>query len=224
MERYARNGILSALEQERLFHSNVLIVGSGGLGGYILEMLVRIGVGQITLVDGDVFEESNLNRQILSTTAELGTSKVEAGRARAYAIDPRITVKALKMRVTAENAYELVSGHDLVFDALDSISDRLILFSACRKNNVPMVHGAIAGWMGQVAFIGPEDETLARIYPTDAHKGIETMTGNPSFTPALVAALQVAEGIKYLTGKGELLQNTLMTIDLLTHTYHQISL
>jgi molybdopterin/thiamine biosynthesis adenylyltransferase len=224
MERYARNGILSAQEQERLFHSTVLIVGSGGLGGYILEMLVRIGIGHITLVDGDVFEESNLNRQLLATAQNLGTPKVNAGRERAQTIDPRIRVKTLQVKVTADNAFDLVSGHDIVFDALDSIGDRRILLEACQRNKIPMVHGAIAGWMGQVSFIAPGDDTLSQIYPKDAKKGYETLTGNPSFTPALVAGLQVAEGIKYLTGKGDLVRNALLSIDLLTHTYQVISL
>lgn len=224
MERYARNGILTREHQNLLWQSKVLIVGAGGLGGYILEMLVRIGIGHITLVDGDAFEASNLNRQILSTEADLGQSKVDIGRLRALSIDPSCQIKTLKVRLVEENAASLVANHDLVFDALDSIGDRRILGEACAKNTIPMVHGAIAGWMGQVAFIAPGDDTLSVLYPTEDHKGNETLTGNPSFTPALVASLQVAEGIKYLTGQGELLKNQLLIIDLLCHSYHVISL
>ncbi len=224
MERYARNCILTSAEQSDLLKKRVLIVGAGGLGGYILEMLVRIGIGEITLIDADVFEESNLNRQILSDINNIGEYKAAMGKNRAISINPEIKINEKIEKLTIENADEIVFGHDLVFDALDSIGDRMVLRQAAKKAGIPLVHGAIAGWLGQVTFVMPEDNTLEKIYPTNHNKGIEVQTGNPSFTPAVVAGFQVAEGIKYLTGKDGLLRNSLLTLDLLNHNYQIIEL
>lgn len=224
MERYARNGILTDQEQAQLWTKKILIVGSGGLGGYIFEMLTRVGIGSISVVDGDVFEGSNLNRQLLSTADNIGESKARAAVLRGKAINPAVHVGAVARNLTADNASELVEGHDLVFDALDSVPDRFVLFEACKLHRVPMVHGAIAGWLGQVAFIKPEDQTLHLIYPTHETKGNEVITGNPSFTPAVVAGIQVAEGIKFLTHKETLADRQILSIDLLTHQYAIVDL
>ncbi|QXE21102.1 HesA/MoeB/ThiF family protein [Clostridium sp. 001] len=227
MERYVRNmKTLSKEENDSLKKFKVCVVGCGGIGGYVIEMLGRIGIGNITAVDGDVFEESNLNRQILSSTDIIGFSKAQEAKARMEKVNPLIEVKALEKMLTEDNACSILSNHDVVVDALDSIPARLLLQRSCKKLNIPMVYGAIAGWYAQITTILPGDDTLNKIYNVDKQtsKGIEKEMGNPSFIPALAASIEVSEVIKLLLGRGELLRKKMAFIDLLSTEYDIIPL
>jgi molybdopterin-synthase adenylyltransferase len=222
MERYSRNmKTLSKEENDGLKEFKVCVVGCGGLGGYVIEMLGRIGVGSITAVDGDVFEESNLNRQILSSSESLGLSKALVAKLRMEKVNPLINVEPVQAMLTEENSLDILKNHHVVVDALDSIPTRLMLQDSCKKLNIPMIHGAIAGWYGQVTTIFPGDDTLNKIYNKGKSeaKGIEKEMGNPSFTPALTASIEVSEAIKLLLGRGELLRKKILFIDLLSSEY-----
>jgi len=212
---------LSKEENDRLKEFKVCVVGCGGLGGYVIEMLGRIGVGSITAVDGDVFVESNLNRQILSSTETLGLGKALMAKLRMEKVNPLIEVEIVPEMLTGENSLDILKDHHVVVDALDSIPARLVLQDSCKKLNIPMVHGAIAGWYGQVTTILPGDDTLDKIYNKDREdsKGIEKEMGNPSFTPALTASIEVSEVIKLLIGRGELLRKKVLFIDILSNEY-----
>lgn len=224
--RYQRNRkSLSAADQLTLFRSRVAVIGCGGLGGYVLEELARIGVGTIIAVDPDVFEEHNLNRQLYSTPANLGSSKVQAAAARIRDVNPAVTLVPLQVPFSPENGAELLDGCRVVVDALDSISTRLKLADVCSYLNIPLVHGAIAGWYGHITTQLPGDTSLETIYPTrSAPKGVEQTLGNPSFTPAVVASLQVAEVCKLLLGRGASLRGRQLQIDLLSMEMNLISL
>lgn len=220
IRRYERNmKLMSKEENESLRSKRVCVVGCGGLGGYIIEMLARLGVGWITAIDGDVFDETNLNRQLLSRENLLGNSKADAAKARILEVNSEVFVDSKSEFLKADNALELVERHDVVIDALDNISSRRILETACERAGLPLVHGAIAGWYGQVTTIMPGMPIFGKIYPETAEKGIETELGNPSFTPALVASIQVSEALKLLLGKYEVLSGKLLTINLLDHEY-----
>ncbi len=220
MERYIRNEkMLSPEENKSLRKFRVVVVGCGGLGGYIIEMLARLGVGHITAIDGDVFEESNLNRQLLSNPGNLGTPKAAEAKRRVELINPDVEVEAKQVFLNEENALALLKGHDVICDALDNISSRKIVEDAAEKVNTPMVFGAIAGWYAQVCTIMPGDRMLKKLYAEDINKGAETLLGNPSFTPALAASFQVAETLKVLLKKNNILQNKLLLIDTLHHDY-----
>ena len=220
MDRYLKNkNLLSAEENQRLKTFKVCVVGCGGLGGYLIEMLGRLGIGMITAIDGDVFDVSNLNRQLLSDESLIGKGKAEAAVQRMARVNSEIRVVGQNCFLTDDNCDDLISGHDLIFDALDNMKTRRILEAHCTTCNIPLIHGAIAGWYAQVCTIMPGDGIFDKIYPADMEKGIETELGNPSFTPALAASIQVSEGIKLLFGKGDLLQNKLLTINLLNHEY-----
>lgn len=224
-DRYRKNmNMLSPEENQRLRSFKVCVVGCGGLGGYIIELLGRLGIGHITAIDGDVFDATNLNRQLLSTEALIGQSKAMAAKARMEAVNSDVTLTPIQAFVTEDNAETLLKDHDVIVDALDSMNARRLLEKTCEKLNVPMVHGAISGWYGQVATILPGNRTLEKIYPHDENKGIEVELGNPSFTPALVASVEVSEVLKVLLKKGELLSNKLLTIDLLNHEYDLLDL
>lgn len=225
MGRYSRNiGTLTPDENESLKNTRVCVIGCGGLGGYIIELLGRMGVGTITAVDGDVFEESNLNRQILSDEKVLGIPKATAAQRRMKLVNSQVTIHPITERFTMENGRDILSGHHVIVDALDNIPSRMVLQDLCEALNIPFVHGAIAAWYGQVSTIFPGDKTLHKIYPDAQTKGIETQMGNPSFTPALVASIEVGEVIKILIDRGNLLRNKLLYINLLEHEFEMINL
>lgn len=216
--------MLTEAENLSLRNFRVAVVGCGGLGGHIIEMLARLGIGHITAIDNDVFDESNLNRQLLALPANIGKSKALEAKIRIEQVNPEIEITALNKFLDAGNAEILLSGHDVICDALDSISARRLVQYAAEKLRIPMVHGAIAGWYAQVCTILPGDRTLDRFYPERYNKGEEVEFGNPSFTPALAASLQVAETLKVLLKKDGLLRNKLLTINTLTHEYLVVSL
>lgn len=225
MDRYQRNmNAITPEENRKLQDFHVVVVGCGGLGGYIIEMLARLGVGNLTVIDGDVFDETNLNRQLLSSESAIGTPKVLAAKERVGLVNSQVTVHPIHELLTEQNGPGIVSGKDLVFDALDNVASRLVLEDLCENAGVPLIHGAIAGWFGQVSVILPGDRTLHSILPEGVDRGIEVELGNPAFTPALVASVQVAEGIKVLLGREGFLRNKLLTIDLLSQEYEVLSL
>lgn len=222
--RYQRNRrTVSIAEQLTLFRSRVVIVGAGGLGGYVIEELARLGVGTLVVADPDTFEEHNLNRQLLATLANLGAPKVEAAVERVGAINPAVRVVPLRSAFSRENGAELLSGADVAVDALDTVTARVELARACRELGVPMVHGAIAGWYGQMATQMPGEDITPFIYPSgNEPKGVETKLGNPAFTPAVVASLQVAEVCKILLGQGRCLNRRMLFLNLLDMEFEDV--
>ena len=210
--RYERNiPAVSEEEQDLLSRKKVLVVGCGGLGGYIIEYLVRLGVGSLTVMDGDVFESNNLNRQILSDDGTLGTSKAAAAADRAKLVNPLVSVTPVEAYLTEANADELVSGQDLVMDALDNAPSRLILEDACARQGVTIVHGAIQGWLMQAAIARPGAGVLHQLYGADFTPGSKTSL---SFTPPFCAAVQAAEALKVLCGRPSALEGGLLMADL----------
>ena len=149
----------------------------------------------------------------------MGKSKAVTAQNRMKLVNPLINLTPVVEELSKENAEEILKGHDLIVDAVDSINTRFLLQEITAKLNIPLVHGAIAGWYGQVSTILPGDKTLEKIYPSRDGRGIENDLGNPSFTPALVASIQVAEALKVLLGKGGILRNKLLYIDLLEQEY-----
>lgn len=224
--RYQRNRtIISVKDQLTLFHSSVAVIGCGGLGGYVVEELARLGVGRIVVIDPDVFEEHNLNRQLFSSPANLDTAKVEAAAKRIREINPAVTLVPVQTAFSPENGADLLGGCQIVVDALDSIQVRLELADVCSAMNIPLVHGAIAGWFGHVATQFPGETTLQTIYGSwKGGKGVEQTLGNPSFTPAVVASLEVAEVCKLLLGQGSLLRGRKLIIDLFSMEMHIIDI
>ncbi len=218
--RYSRNlGALTQDEMDSLRLKRACVVGCGGLGGYVIELLARIGIGALTVVDGDSFALSNLNRQLLSTEALIGKGKAEAAFERVHEINSDTCVNAVPMYLTDENADSIVEYHDLVVDALDNISARRILAASCGKLGIPLVHGAISGWCAQITVIAPNSDVFDRIYPAET---AVKRTSSLSFTPALCASIQVAEAVKILIGREASLQSRLLIVDLLTQEYSTV--
>jgi molybdopterin/thiamine biosynthesis adenylyltransferase len=224
--RYQRNRqTISTLQQYKLFRSKAVIIGCGGLGGYLIEELARLGVGNLVLIDSDVIEEHNLNRQLLSSADVLNRAKVEVAAERVRSINPAVTVTPLKTVFDHDNGRELVQGADVVLDGLDTIPMRMELAQICHEMSIPLVHGAIGGWYGQVATQLPGDDISPRIFGmTPPIKGIETDLGNPSFTPGVVASLQAAEACKILLGEGKCLSRRVLFINLLDMEIVEVNL
>ncbi|MBN1411197.1 MAG: HesA/MoeB/ThiF family protein [Spirochaetales bacterium] len=224
-ERYKRNSqMLTGEENESLSLRSVCVIGCGGLGGYVIEMLGRLGIGTITAIDGDVFDESNLNRQILSHPGNLKKSKAEEAKARMALVNPYVKLNAIGKNLDEKNADKLLSGSEVAVDALDSIAARILLQEKTEKLGIPLVHGSIAGWYGQVTTILPGDRTLEYLYPGHKGEGEEKILGNPSFTPALVASLQVSEVLKILIGRGTLLRKKLLIVNTLEQEFETIEI
>lgn len=223
--RYQRNRSMFTLaDQFLLFQSQIVVVGCGGLGGYVIEELTRLGIGRIIAIDPDIFEECNLNRQLFSSPNNLGKPKVAAALARVNEINPTVTLIPIHESFGSSNGREIISGATVVVDALDNIATRLDLAEICTELKIPLVYGAIGGWFGQVTTQLPGDTAVQDIYRNwVAGKGIEQELGNPSFTPAIVASLQVAEVCKLVLGKGELLRNRKLYIDLLDMEIQEIA-
>ena len=219
--RYSRNvPALSEAECARLREKKVAVIGCGGLGGHLIELLSRVGIGAIRAVDGDVFEESNLNRQLLSEEALLGTSKAEAAVRRIGRINSGVKGEFVPDFLDAENAPHLIAGCDAVLDALDSIPARRILAKACADAGIPYIYGAISGWVAQAAVCLPGDDLIEKLYPDDAVIRNKSVL---SFTPALCASVQAALCVKLLAGRSvssgvlyyyDLLEQELETIPL----------
>lgn len=223
--RYSRNiGTISKEEQAILSQKSVCIIGCGGLGGGVIENLVRLGVGKLTIVDHDAFDVTNLNRQVLSNEANIGKSKAEEGATQMAVINSEIEIVPINVEINEDNCRQIIAGHDLVIDAVDNIKTRIILEKACEEEGITLIHGAIAGWNGQVAVIRPGDRVLQNIYQGNEERGDELQTGNPSFTPAVVSGLQAAETIKVLLGREGVLEKKMLMIDLLEHEYEVIAL
>lgn len=216
-ERYERNiGSVGLKGQILLLKSKVAVIGAGGLGGFVVELLARVGVGHLVVVDGDSFEENNLNRQLLSSEEFLGMSKSDRAADRVARINSSVSVTARTCYVSPENAGDIIHGCNVVVDALDNVKSRFVLEDACRAAGIPMVHGAIGGFFGQVMTIYPEDRGLELLYgPREKalNKGIEVSLGNPSATPPMVASWQAQEVVKVITGIGSPLRNRVLYMD-----------
>lgn len=185
------------------------------LGGNVAEGLARMGVGRLILIDGDVFVDHNLNRQILSAEASLGRSKAEVARERVTRVNSAVEVVAHALEATPENLPRLLEGADVVVDGLDRLPSRLMLQEAAQALGIPMVHDAIAGYLGQVMTIFPGDPGLRALYGDGPlpERGIEAQQGCPAGTPMMVAGLQIQEVVKLLLGRGEPLRRRLLFID-----------
>ena len=219
--RYERNlPALTEAECLLLRSKRILVVGCGGLGGHIIDMLARIGIGSLRVVDGDVFEATNLNRQLLSQVPLLGVSKAKAAADHVARVNPQVQVDAVCDFLDEENADALVESCDIVLDALDNIASRKILAAACERAGIPYVYGAIQGWVAQTAVSMPGDGLIDKLFP----QGVAIRNKSVlSFTPTLCAAMQVSACVKLLTGR-PVETGTVSYFDLLNQEFETIPL
>lgn len=219
--RYERNiPSITEAEQKLLKEKKVAILGCGGLGGYLCEFSARLGIGSITVCDGDVFEASNLNRQLLSSEGNLGTLKAEAAKAHIECTNPACRVEMICQPFSPEND-SFLKDCDVILDALDSAPDRMLLEEAAEKYAIPLVHGAVNGWGGQVTLVFPGKRTLHQIYENAALPGTKTVL---PFTAAACACMEMSLALKVLLGKNEKEDEELLIFDLLSGQFEKILL
>ena len=220
--RYLRNReAISLKEQLRLAKSRVAVIGAGGLGGQVILLLARMGIGTLVVVDYDVFDETNLNRQALSSMETLGKPKPEAAAATVSYINPGVKVIPCQVKLDSSNAPEILTGSNVVVDALDNVQDRFLLERTTKKLRIPLVHGALAGFEGQVMTIFPDDPGLKHLYRNegaggDKSKRPESILGVPTLTPSLIATLEAMEVLKVILKREKIFRNTMVHVDLET--------
>ncbi len=198
-ERYERNiPTLKESEQRLLAEKKVVILGCGGIGGHLVANLARIGIGQLTIIDGDVFQPSNLNRQLLATTETLGREKSRVAEEYAVKVNPDVRVHGLTVNLDEGNAAQLISQADIVIDALDNVSTRLVLEDACAEESIPLLHGAVHGWLAQIAVIPPGSRILHTLYGNSGEP-VRISTFAP--VPQMCAAIQTTQAVAYLCGR-----------------------
>ena len=218
VERYARHLVLREIGgpgQQRLKGASVLMVGAGGLGAPAALYLAAAGVGRIGLADPDVAALSNLQRQVIYATADIGRLKVEAAAAQLSALNPEIVVETHAVAVTPDNARALVAGHDLILDGTDDFATRFAVSDACLAEGRTLVSGAIARWTGQVGvFPGrPCYRCLVPDIPPDADT-CQTV-GVIGALGGVIGSMMALEAVKLLTGAGAPLSGRLLIYDAL---------
>ena len=186
-----------------------------------------MGIGKLIIADKDIMVDSNLNRQILSSEKNLGQSKAEAAVKRAKEINSSIEIVGHSVFINPDNVKKIIEGAEVAIDALDNLPSRFVLQKACRDLKIPLVHGAIAGFNGQLTTIFPEDKGLELIYGSDKNlpeHGSEVELGAPTVTPALIASLEAQEVIKILLKRGKLFRNKLLYLDIEEGTIEVLNL
>lgn len=229
--RYSRHTLLSEVGEEgqqRLLSSRVLLVGAGGLGSPAALYLAAAGVGTLGIIDDDVVELSNLQRQILHTVDRIGRPKVESAREALRGINPDVTVEAYGERLTAGNVLEVMSGYDVVVDGGDNFPTRYLVNDASLHLRIPVVHGAIFRFEGQASvfhpYAGPCYRCLFPLPPPPELAPSCAEAGVLGVLPGIIGSLEAMEAIKLLLGIGEPLVGRLLTYDALTQEFRLLTM
>jgi molybdopterin/thiamine biosynthesis adenylyltransferase len=231
IERYSRHIIIEQVGgagQEKLLASKVLIIGAGGLGAPAGLYLAAAGVGTIGIVDGDNVDLSNLQRQIIHHTADVGAEKIISAEAKMLAINPETRVKTYKQWAKADNIREIIRDYDFVIDGTDNFAAKFLVNDACYFEKVPFSHAGILRFDGQLMTILPGETTCYRCIfggppPTNAVPSC-SQAGVLGVLAGVVGSLQATEAMKYLLGLGDLLTGTLLTYDALRMDFRKVSL
>lgn len=231
IQRYSRHIILPEVGgkgQKKISQAKVLIIGAGGLGCPAAMYLAAAGVGTLGLVDGDVVDLSNLQRQILHTTATIGLPKVESGRHRLAALNPEITVKAYQENITAENIMRVLADYDIILDGSDNFSTRFLVNDACYFAKKTLISGSIFRFEGQLTTIKPHEgyPCYRCLYPEPPPAGLVPNCQEAGVLGVLagtIGILQASEAIKEILGIGETLADRLLIYDALEMSFRKVS-
>ncbi|WP_415519132.1 MAG: ThiF family adenylyltransferase [Desulfovibrio aminophilus] len=224
-ERHLRNhAACTVVEQLRLLTACAAVVGLGGLGGHVLELLARAGVGHIRACDGDRFEATNLNRQLLSTEDGLGGSKAEAARSRLARINSSVEADVRDVFLDEAGMRELLHGADLAVDCLGGLAQRKALQDAARDVGIPLVTAAMAGLTAFVATVLPGAAGPADFLGGAGQPSGEDILGTPPESVAVAAAFQGAECLRLLRGRTSALDGRMLVVDLRSMAFETLSL
>ena len=228
-DRYDRQIILPGFgraAQESLKESRVLVIGAGGLGSSVIPALAAAGVGQLTIVDDDRVEASNLHRQVVHGTNDIGRSKVESAADSIRALNPDLSVELVDERLTSANALELFSRHDLVIDGSDNFPTRYLADDAAALSGIPLVWGAVSQYGGQVGVSWPESGPSYRdLFPVPPRPGSVLSCAEGGVFPttvAVIGSLMATEALKILAGIGTPLIGRVTIFDGLTARFREL--
>jgi molybdopterin/thiamine biosynthesis adenylyltransferase len=231
MERYSRHIILEQVGgagQEKLLASSVLLVGAGGLGAPAALYLAAAGIGTIGVIDGDKVDLSNLQRQIIHHTPDVGQDKVVSAHRKIRAINPDTKVRTYNQRATADNIGQIIAEYDFVIDGTDNFPAKFLINDACYFEKIPFSHAGILQFDGQLITVLPGETTCYRCIfsappPANAVPSC-SQAGVLGVLAGVIGSLQATEAIKYLLGVGELLTSTLLTYNALTMEFRKVRL
>jgi sulfur-carrier protein adenylyltransferase/sulfurtransferase len=229
--RYSRHLIMPEVGMEgqlKLKSAKVLCVGTGGLGAPLGLYLAAAGVGRIGIVDFDAVDRTNLQRQILFSSADVGRRKIEAAADRLHGLNPDIQIDPYEKRLTSENALDLFKNYDIIVDGTDNFPTRYLVNDACVLLKKPNVYGSIFRFEGQVSIFGyPEGPCYRCLYPEPPPPGLVPSCaegGVLGVLPGIVGAIQAAEALKLIIGKGEPLIGRLLLFDALAMRFRELKL
>lgn len=227
--RYARHLSLPEFGEEgqlRLKRGSVLVIGAGGLGSPVAMYLAAAGVGRIGIADGDNVDISNLQRQIIHTTADIDRPKVISAARNMKAINPDIKVEPINTFIDSRNIRNIIEAYDFVIDATDSMGIKFLVNDTCVDMGKPYNHGAIWHYEGQTMTVLPGTADYRSLFPEEpAADSVNTLPQGPlGVVPGILGTIQAAEAIKYLSGAGTLLTDRLLRFDLRTMQFHVIAL
>lgn len=223
--RYQRQILMPEIGQagqDKLLAAKVLVVGAGGLGSPVLTYLAAAGIGHITIVDYDVVTESNLNRQFLYGTNDIGKEKGHLAGEKLRSLNPAVDITIVRAKIDEENIMDIIRGIDIVIDCVDSVSARLVVNSACLKQNIPLVEGGVCQFYGYVMCIRRQSACLRCIDYRQEEKPANTPV--IGCTAGVIGSLQVNECIKILLNIGEPLFSKMLTYDGLRNSFDLIVL
>jgi adenylyltransferase/sulfurtransferase len=223
--RHARQTILPEVGvagQTRLREASVLVIGAGGLGCPILLHLVAAGVGRLGLVDPDRVDVSNLQRQVLYTTEDVGRLKTDAATLRLRALDPSVRLESWPIPFTTDHAAEILPGFNLVLDGTDNFASRYVIHDACRQQGVPLVQGSVLRFAGQLTTFSPDGPCYRCLFPEPPAAAPSCAdAGVLGVLPGVMGGLMATEALKWLLGVGHSLIGRFLRYDALAMTFHE---
>ncbi len=229
-ERYLRHLMLDDVGeegQEKLAKARVLVIGTGGLGSPICLYLSAAGIGRIGILDYDIVEISNLQRQVIHTTPDIGRAKILSAKTKMTNVNPNVIVDTYFEKLTAENAIPILQNYDFIIDATDNFASKFLINDACVMIDKPFSHAGVLKYRGQTMTIIPKVSACfacAFDEPPDKEFNSIFRAGLFGVLPGIVGCIQASEAIKYILGIGELLTNTLLSVDIKTMNFRKIAI